>query len=58
MEKKRIVDQSRFLEAPFFRMLRMRSASLKSNFLLPNIKNRPQKAQTFFQSTGPAAQTT
>ena len=32
MEKKKkeeIVDQSRFLEAPFVRMLRMRSASLK-----------------------------
>ena len=32
MEKKKIVEQSGFLEAPFVRMLRMRSASLKINF--------------------------
>ena len=32
MDNKNDEDESRFLEAPFVRMLRMRSASLKINF--------------------------
>ena len=52
MEKKKIVEQSGFLEAPFVRMLRMRSASLKtirSTYLqTKRYKNKHQNIFNYF----------